>query len=72
MYRQATPCVDELETVCNRYPPHLGMLALAIQLASYEVGGEPMSEDIVCEMVRDVFRIRDIGREAGNELTEKS
>lgn len=62
MYREASPVVDELEPVCARYPPHLSMLALAIQLASFEVGGTDVSEEVICEMIRDVFRIRDMAK----------
>jgi hypothetical protein len=69
MYRQAAPIVDELEPVCMKYPPHLAMLALTIELASFEVGGRRIDEEIVCEMVRDVFRIRDV---ADREQESKS
>ena len=64
MYRQASPIVDELEPILAKYPPHLSMLALAIQFASFEVGGKRIDEEIVCEMIKDVCRIRDAADKA--------
>jgi hypothetical protein len=66
MYEEAQAVVNELDPIIAKYPPHLGMLALAIEFASFEIGEQRIDADIICEMIRDVCRIRDTGDRARN------